>query len=295
VSEVLVATGSAPRPPIRRARKPINRGALLRSALVWLAAILTVGVPLWIIVINSVKPLGEASAVGVDLPTVWQGVENYGIVVNEGELVKGFGNTLLLVIPSVIGVVLLGAMASWVFARSRHHAVSVLYYICISGILIPPAIVVSVLLLKALAVQGTHIGVILFYLGTNLSLGIFLTTGFVKTVPMELEEAARIDGAGPFRVFVQIILPLLTPVLATEAFIVVLGLWNDFLYPFFMLPGSQNRTLTLGLYNFANRDRHELNWNLVFADIVLVSIPMVVVFLVAQRRIVSGLMGTTHK
>jgi raffinose/stachyose/melibiose transport system permease protein len=112
---------------------------------------------------------------------------------------------------------------------------------------------------------------------------------------MELEEAARIDGAGPFRLFVQIILPVLTPVLATEAFIVVLGLWNDFLCPFFMLPGSQNRTLTLGLYNVANRDRHEINWNLVFADIVLVSIPMIIVFLVAQRRIVSGLMGTTHK
>jgi raffinose/stachyose/melibiose transport system permease protein len=265
------------------------------SVLLWSVAAIAVFVPLWIIVINSFKPLGEASALGIELPAQWQIAENYGIVITEGDLLGGLRNTLLITIPSVIAVVVLGAMASWVFARSRHQSISLLYYLCISGILVPPALVVSVLLLKALAIQGTHLGIVLFYIGTNLSFGIFLTTGFVKTVPVELEEAARIDGAGPFKVFSRIIFPLLGPVLATDAFIVVLGLWNDFFYPFFMIPGSANRTLTLGLYNFVNRDRHETNWNLVFADIVLVSLPLIVVFVVAQRRIIAGLMGTTHK
>ena len=204
---------------------------------------------------------------------------------------RHFGNTLLRVIPSVIGVVLLGAMASWVFARSRHHAVSVLYYICISGILDsashrgvgPPA-------------EGAlHPG--------HAPRGDPLLPGH-QPVPRNSHDHRicqdRPDGAGRGRqdrrggAF-----PRLRPDHPAAAHAGPSRPRHSSSYSdcgttscirFSCCPAARP-TFRLGLYNFANRDRHEINWNLVFADIVLVSIPMIIVFLVAQRRIVSGLMA----
>ena len=102
---------------------------------------------------------------------------------------------------------------------------------------VPPAIITSILVLRAFSPLGTRIQLILFYVGTYMSFGVFLITGFVKTIPIELEEAARIDGANSFTVFLRIILPLLSPVLVTGSFIMLVFMWNDFYYAFFFLRG----------------------------------------------------------
>lgn len=269
------------------------RWSLLRHVLLIAFAILAVGVPLWIVLINSVKSIGEANALGLGLPDEWRLVENYSTVVEQGRAWQGLRNTLLVTIPSVVGIVALGGLASWVFARTRHRAVSLLYFLTISGILIPPAVVTSIQVLKALTFHGTPFGLILFYMGVFMSFGVFLITGFVKTIPIELEEAARIDGAGSFTVFTRIIAPLLSPVLVTASFILVLFIWNDFFYPFFILRGNEQRTLTLGLFNFVSGYQYQIRWNLVFADVVLVSLPLIGLFVLVQRRIVAGLLGTS--
>ena len=273
-------------------RRPIDRAELARKVILVGFALIAVGIPVWLVVVNSFKPLGEANALGLGLPGSWAGAENYATVFEDGEVAKGLRNTIIVAIPTVILVLLLGGMAAWAFARHRGRSASLLYYLCISGVLIPPAIVASYQVLRTIGLQGTHPGLVLFYAGAWMAFAIFLTTGFVKTIPVELEEAARLDGAGSLTIFRRIIFPLLLPINITAGFILLLFVWNDLLYAFFMLTGRDNRTLILGLFNVVSGYQYQIRWNLVFANVVIVSAPLAIAFLLAQRRIVAGLLGT---
>ena len=258
-------------------------------------AFLTVLLPLWIVLVNSAKPQGEANELGVGLPSTWRIGANYGQVFHDGDVLNGLKNTLIVTIPALLGILLFGSFAAWIFARGRSRTIRTLYYVSIVGILVPPAIVGSVLVLRWYGIYGRYLGLILFYMGIFLSFAIFFITGFIKTIPFELEESARIDGAGPLRIFRRVILPLLAPILATTFVVLLLFLWNDFIYPFYILPSSNQRTLTLGLYNFVSGSMYETRWNLVFADVVLVSLPLVIVYFFAQRRVMAGLLGGAVK
>jgi raffinose/stachyose/melibiose transport system permease protein len=292
-----VTTGADPARPLwgRRATERLWRArwGLLRNAALVVFALVAVGIPVWIVLVNSAKSIGEANQLGLSLPSEWRVFENFSTVLDQGRAGIGLRNTLLVTIPSVAGIVILGGFASWVFARSKSRSVSLLYFLTISGILIPPAVVTSIQVLKVLTLQGTLPALIVFYMGIFMSFGVFLVTGFVKTIPIELEEAARIDGAGSFTVFTRIIAPLLSPVLLTTSFILVVFIWNDFFYPFFILRGNDQRTLTLGLFNFVSGYQYQIRWNLVFADVVLVSLPLIGLFALLQRRIVAGLLGAS--
>lgn len=256
-----------------------------------IVALVMVALPVWVLVVNSLKPLAEVRELNLGLPETWQAVENYERVLEEGDAPRGFLNSLLITAPTVLLVLIAGSVAGWVFARGRGRTLSGLYYLAIAGILLPPSIVTSVLVLQELGVHGTRLGVILFYSGILLPVAVFFITGFVKTIPVELEEAARMEGYRPVRVFWSVILPLLRPVLSATLIILVLAVWNDFFTPFFLINDESQNTLTLGLFEFISGQLHETRWNLMFADVIVVSLPMLVVFAVAQRRIVSGLMG----
>ncbi len=164
---------------------------------------------------------------------------------------------------------------------------AVLYAVAISGIVLPPAVVTVVLVLRQLGLAGTALGMIGVYTGMYLSTVIFFVTGFVRTIPVELEEAARIDGAGPLRVFARVVLPMLSPVLATATILICLYVWNDVFYAFFVLGGRLD-TLPLNLFQVANAGLYLNNWHLIFAYVIMMSVPLLVVFVLAQRRIIAG-------
>jgi raffinose/stachyose/melibiose transport system permease protein len=277
--------------PSRRARlRPRLLGGL-KYLLLSAFALATVLLPLWIVVVNSLKSEGEANELGLGVPHSGAAGSNYGTVFNDGDFLRGLSNTLIVTVPSLVCMLLFGSFAAWIFARGRSRVLRGRYYLSIVGILVPPAIVGSVLVLRWYGVSGSRFGLVLFYMGIFMSFAIFFITGFIKTIPFELEESARIDGASPVRIFRKVILPLLTPILATTFVVLLLFMWNDFIYPFYILNSSSQRTLTLGLYNFVSGYQYEIKWNLVFADVVLVSLPLVVVYFLAQRRVMSGLMG----
>ncbi|MDT0320245.1 carbohydrate ABC transporter permease [Streptomyces millisiae] len=259
-----------------------------RVVVVGLAAVL-VGVPLWLVLVTSAKPQAEAVRPNLAAPGEWQPGRNYGDALSEGEMVRGLVNSLLVIVPSVVLVLVLGAGAAWVFARRRGRLVAAAYAVCVSGLLLPPAIITIVLELRQLGLAGTRPGMIAVYTAMYLSTSIFFMTGFIRAIPTELEEAARMDGAGPTRVFVRIVLPLLRPVIATATIMVMLYAWSDVFYAFFVLGGGDAATLPINLYQVASAQLYLNNWHLIFAYVVLMSLPMVAVFLVAQRRIVSGI------
>jgi raffinose/stachyose/melibiose transport system permease protein len=260
-----------------------------RPVLVLLLAGLAVGVPLWLVVVTSAKPQAEALRPNLDLPRHWQPGSNYADVLGEGEMLRGFVNSTLVVVPSVALVLVLGAGAAWVFARRRSWLVSAAYALCVSGLLLPPAVITIVMELRQLGLANTRPGMIAVYTAMYLSTSIFFMTGFIRAIPLELEEAARIDGARPLRIFLRIILPLLRPVIATATIMVMLYAWSDVFYSFFVLGGGERATLPLNLYKVASAQLYLNNWHLVFAYVVVMSLPMVAVFLVGQRKIVSGI------
>ncbi|WP_144805295.1 carbohydrate ABC transporter permease [Curtobacterium sp. BH-2-1-1] len=273
-----------PQPTLRR--RPVSRW--LQPTVVVLLVVALLGVPFWMVVVTAGKDQAEALNPNLSLPSHWQLLQNFGTVLTQGRMVPAFLGSMLVMVPSVLGVLVLGAMASWVLARRKGRLVSVVYALGISGIVLPPAVVTIVLLLRQLGLAGTAVGMIGVYMGMYLSTVIFFVTGFVRTIPVELEEAARVDGAGPVRVFVRIILPLLGPTLATATILICLYIWNDVFYALFVVGGRLD-TLPLNLYQVASSGLYLQNWHLIFAYIILMSLPLLVTFVVMQRKIIAGI------
>jgi raffinose/stachyose/melibiose transport system permease protein len=247
-----------------------------------------IGVPLWLVVVTAGKSQGDALRPGLSPSSDWRLWENLRTVWAEGHVPAAFLGSLLVVAPTVFGVLAFGSMAAWVLARRATRLTAVLYAVAISGIVLPPAVVTLVLLLRQLGLAGTAIGMIGVYMGIYMSTVIFFVTGFVRTIPESLEEAAQIDGAAPLTVFRKVVLPMLRPVLATATILICLFVWNDVFYAFFVVGGRLD-TLPLNLFQVASAGLYLNNWHLIFAYVILMSLPPVVVFAVAQRQIISGI------
>lgn len=274
-----------------------NRISILKYFFLAVWSIIVVGVPLWMVIINSLKPLREANKLELKLPEQWSFSENYIKTMVEGEYFKSFLNTLLVTVVSVVLILVIGSLAAWVFARAKSKTVSVFYYISIAGVLVPPAIITSIKLLKEYNIHGTYIGLIVFYISYLLAFSIFFTTGFVKTIPIELEEAAKIDGSTQLGLFFRIVFPLLKVSLIKTAILLVLIIWSDFYYAFYILGGGteMGATLNMSLYTFASSYMFQTNWNLIFSGVVLASLPLLVFYIIGQRQIVSGIMSGATK
>jgi len=282
-------TRTVPRPRSRfRARN------LAQPTIALLLMVFLLGVPFWLVVVTAGKNQAEALNPSLTLPTKWNLLENFSQVIQDGRMVTAFFGSLVIMVPSVLGVLILGSMASWILGRRKDKRTSFIYALGISGIVLPPAVVTIVLLLRQMGLAGTVPGMIGVYMGMYMSTVIFFVTGFVRTIPYELEEAARVDGAGPVGIFIRIILPLLGPTLATATILICLYIWNDVFYALFVI-GGRIDTLPLNLYQVASAGLYLQNWHLIFAYIVLMSLPLLITFAVMQRKIISGITGGAVK
>lgn len=279
-----ITTGSAKTAPRRRGRAV----RVIQPIVAILVALALLGVPFWLVILTASKDQAEALRPNLDLPSQWHLLDNVATVFTDGRMLAAFGGSVLVMVPSVLGVLVLGSMAAWILGRRKSRGLAFVYALAISGIVLPPAVVTIVLLLRQLGLAGTAVGMIGVYMGMYLSTVIFFVTGFVRTIPVELEEAARVDGASPVRVFVKIILPLLMPVLATATILICLYIWNDVFYALFVVGGRLD-TLPLNLYQVASAGLYLQNWHLIFAYIILMSLPLLITFIVAQRKIISGI------
>lgn len=279
-----LTTGRTRREP--RRRRPLARVAQPVAAI--LVAVALLGIPFLLTVLTASKTQAEAFVPTLALPSEWRLFDNFATVIGDGRMIAAFGGSVLVMVPAVLGVLILGSMAAWILGRRQSKALAFVYAVAISGIVLPPAVVTIVLLLRQLGLAGTPVGMIGVYMGMYMSTVIFFVTGFVRTIPIELEEAARVDGASPVKVFVKIILPLLMPVLATATILICLYIWNDVFYALFVVGGRLD-TLPLNLYQVASAGLYLQNWHLIFAYIILMSLPLLITFMVAQRKIISGI------
>ena len=289
VTETLI-TGTASRREGQRRTRPQRRGRsrVIQPIVAIVVTVVLLGIPFWLVIVTASKNQAEALTPNLSLPDDWQLLQNFSTVFTDGKMLAAFGGSVLVMVPAVIGVLILGSMAAWILGRRTSAPLAFVYALAISGIVLPPAVVTIVLLLRQLGLAGTAAGMIGVYMGMYMSTVIFFVTGFVRTIPIELEEAARVDGASPFRVFTRIILPLLMPVLATATILICLYIWNDVFYALFVVGGRLD-TLPLNLYQVASSGLYLQNWHLIFAYIILMSLPLLITFMVAQRKIISGI------
>ena len=277
-----VVVTAAPRRPSPRRRPWLQPTVAVASAVLFL------GVPLWLVFVTSGKSAAQTQIPSLTLPHHQQFASNYSDAYSSGKMLSGLVNSLLVVVPAVTLTVVFAGMASWVLARRTSRIVGGLYSVAVSGMLLPASVITMTVEMRHIGLQDSRIGLILAYIGMFTSVAIFFMTGFIRTLPIDVEEAARIDGAGPLRIYFNVVLPLLSPVVITASILITLLAWNDLFYAFFILGGGSKSTLPLNLYQVASTQLYVNNWHLIFSFVVLVSLPLVAVFALAQRRIVSG-------
>lgn len=188
---------------------------------------------------------------------------------------------------SVAALVVLGAMVAFVLQRRVTRWTPFVNVLVLAGLIIPPAVVPTIWVLQGLHLFPTLPGLILVEVAFGLSFSILLLGAFISTIPRELDEAAIIDGASPLRLFVRVILPLLRPVVVTVVVVQSVAIFNDFTNPLYFLPGDQNATVQLTLFNF--QSQYNTSYNLLFTDILPITIPPLAMYLFFNRQIVAGM------
>jgi raffinose/stachyose/melibiose transport system permease protein len=202
-------------------------------------------------------------------------------------MVTAFINSTLITVASVTLLIVFAAMVGFVLARRKTRFNGLIEFLILAGLMIPPAVVPTIWLLQGLKLFGTLHGMVLIQVAYNLPFSIILYRAFIATIPRELDEAAVIDGARPLDVFFRVILPLLWPVTVTNIVVQSVGIFNDFTNPLYYLPGNQNATVQLTLYNF--QSQFNTAYNLLFTNILLITIPPLIVFMFFNRQIVAGM------
>jgi raffinose/stachyose/melibiose transport system permease protein len=196
---------------------------------------------------------------------------------------------------SITILTVLSAMLGHYLARTQHWAARVLTVVLLCGLLIPSPVILApiTLVLQQLGLMISAPGLILVNLGYYVPFGVLLFMGFVKTVPIELEEAAELDGAGRLRVFWQVVFPLLRPAAASVLIFLGVWIWNDFLTPLIVLGPETGTTVTVGVYRAIGE--HQSDFGSVFAFMFLGTLPILVFYLAMQRNFVKGLTGGATK
>jgi len=271
-----------------------RKGVLLGSASLLVAAILFV-VPFLFILLTALKSRQEANLLKFTWPSNFAILDNLREVVQARDymLVIAFINSTVLTVTSVALLVVLGAMVAFVLQRRPGRWTHVADMLVLAGLIIPPAVVPTVWVLQSLGVFRTMSGLILVEVAFGLSFCILLFKAFIATIPRELDEAAAIDGAGPLRLFFRVIFPVLRSVIVTVIVVQSVAVWNDFANPLYFLPGDDNATVQLTLFNF--QSQFTTQYNLLFTDILLITIPPLILFLFFNRQIVAGMTSGSVK
>ncbi|MFC7374926.1 MULTISPECIES: carbohydrate ABC transporter permease [unclassified Brachybacterium] len=259
------------------------------SALTLVLFVLVFVVPFALVVNNAVKDRQESSRLDLSMPTSFHFVENLREVFQARDymLVTAMVNSTILTVTSVAGMVVVAAMVGFVLQRRRSRLNGVVNAAVLMGLIVPPAVVPTIWVLQSIGLFKTLPGLILVEITFGISFCVLLFRAFMSTVPRELDEAAIIDGCGPLRLFFRVILPLLKPTVVTVIVVQSVAVFNDFVHPLYFLPGEENATVQLTLYNFMSQ--YSTQWNLLFMNILLITIPPLIVFLFFNRQIVAGM------
>ena len=246
-------------------------------------------VPFIFIMLMSVKTKSEASRMNFSWPTEWHAWSNLVEVIKTRDymVVLAFFNSTIITVGAVALLVVLGAMVGYVLQRRPSRVSNIINLAVLAGLIIPASVVPTIWVLQMTGLFKTVHGMILIQVAYGLSFSVLLYRAFISTIPRELDEAAIIDGAKPLQIFFKVIMPLLKPVTVTLIVVQSVAIFNDFTNALYFLPGQQNVTVQLTLFNF--QSQFQSQFNLLFMNILLITIPPLIVFVFFNRQIVAGM------
>ena len=246
-------------------------------------------VPFAFIVVTAAKNRQESALLDFTWPSEWHLWSNIAEVwrARDYMLLTAMINSTILTVASVAVMVILAAMVGYVLQRRRGWWTPLANFLILAGLIVPPAVVPTIWLMQKLGIYKTLHGLVLIEVAFGLSFSVLLFRAFVATIPRELDEAATIDGAGPLRLFFGVIFPLLRSVIVTVIVVQAVAVFNDFQNPLYFLPGNDNATVQLTLFNF--QSQFNTMRNLLFTDILLITIPPLIMYMFFNRQIVAGL------
>jgi raffinose/stachyose/melibiose transport system permease protein len=293
VTTAATATGTGAgtetgQPVAHRKRHRSKRNYWLSAAAIIVSIVIFI-VPFLFMVINAAKTRQEAAEFSFSWPAQPQFVQNFQDVISARDymLVIAFINSSILTVASVAILVVLSAMVAYILQRRKNRWTTVVNFFVLAGLIIPPAVVPTIWVLQAMGLFRTMPGLILVEVAFGISFCILLFRAFIATIPRDIDEAATIDGASPLRLFFRVIFPLLRSVAITVIVVQSVNIFNDFQNPLYFLPGDDNATVQLTVYNFSGQFQSQ--YNLLFMDILLITIPPLIMFLFFNRQIVAGL------
>jgi N-acetylglucosamine transport system permease protein len=243
-------------------------------------------VPFLWVVLSSFKTTKEILASPFSLPAHWQ-FDNYAHAWTDAGIRQFFLNTVIVVGVALVLVMLLGAMCAYVLARFQFPGARVIYYLMLAGLTFPIflAIVPLFFVLKNLGLINTLPGLIMVYVAFALPFTVFFLYAFFRTLPDDVYEAALIDGAGEWRTFFRVMLPMARPGMAAVAIFNFLGLWNQFLLPIALNTNTANYVLSQGMASFASQAGYAVNFGALFAAVVITVLPVLVTYIIFQRQL----------
>lgn len=257
------------------------------SEIIGIALTSVILVPFYMLIINSFKDKAGAADMSLKLPEKWDIITNYSSLIKEGGIPIAFINSICISAISVICIVVFSAMTAFIIQRRKSKISKVVNVLVLAGMFLPISMVPTYFIVKNLQLNIGYIGISLVYIAACFPVAVFLFTGFYKSIPVDIDESAVLDGCGIFRLFFSIVFPLVKPVTVTVIIISFMSVWNDFGISIYFLNSPKKYTMVLTTFNYFGT--HAANWNLVFADIVLISLPVVILYFTLQKFIVEGM------
>lgn len=270
-----------------------NRITLMNAIVLVLGAALIL-YPIVMVILASFKSQLEMFSSPFTLPESFQ-FRNYVESWERINFPTALKNSLIMTFVPVISIVVFGSLAGYACARSKTKLVRVIYHVFVGCIIIPfyTAMIPLANYMGKLHWNNTYFGVAIVYIGINISLAVFIYSGFIRALPVEIEEAARVDGCSRLQTFLKIIFPMSAPTTATVVILSSLSIWNDFLIPLILLSRKEMKNLPISLFTF--QGQYNTEWNLTFAALVLAAIPIVVIYIVLQKYIIKGVASGSLK
>jgi raffinose/stachyose/melibiose transport system permease protein len=251
--------------------------------------------PLVLMVTNSFKSYGEVMLNALSLPEAFT-FDNFKKVFETMDYPKAFFNTFVITLIGVSGIIVMGSMAGYKLARTKTKLSKYVFLYCIMPMMIPfqSFMITLVQVSKGMHLTNSVLGITVVYWGLGAPMAIFLYQGFAKSIPLELEEAAIIDGCNQFQLFTQIIFPLLKSVTAAVIVVNAMWVWNDFLLPLLVLgTDKKNQTLQLAAYSFMGQ--YKMEWQNIMGAAILIIIPALIIYLIFQKHIIKGMIAGAVK
>ena len=246
--------------------------------------------PILVVLMNSYKKKVYINKEPFTLPTekTWNGIENYLTAIDKYGLLDAVGWTVFITVGSVLVILICTSMCAWYITRVTTRFTKALYLLCVFSMVVPFQMVMFTLSLVADRTRlNTPWGIIVIYLGFGAGLAVFMFCGFVKSIPLEIEEAAMIDGCTPIRTFFSVVLPIMKPTYISVGILETMWIWNDFLLPYLVLDLNKYKTISIAI-QYMKGSYGRVDMGAIMAALILAVIPVIIFYLSCQKHIIKG-------